>query len=152
MSSLRSRSAGTVTGNDVQAVEQILAEAPGGDLGLDVPMRGGEDAHVDLDCLLAADALELALLQHAQQLELQARRHVADLVEEQRPLVGQLEAPELPLHRARERALLVAEQLRFQQRLGQRAAVDLDERPAARASSARGSRAPPAPCRFPIRR
>jgi hypothetical protein len=58
-------------------------------------------AHVDLDGLLAADALELALLQHAQQLQLQGRRHVADLVEEQRPLVGELEAPELALDRAR---------------------------------------------------
>ena len=34
MSSLRSRSGGTVHGHDVQAVEEILAEAPRGDLGL----------------------------------------------------------------------------------------------------------------------
>ena len=111
MSSLRSRSGGTEHGHDVQAVEEVLAEAPGRDLGLDVPVGRRQHAHVDLDRLLAADALELPLLQHAQQLELQRRRHVADLVEEQRPLVGQLEAPELALDRAGERALLVAEQL-----------------------------------------
>ena len=79
---------------------------------------------------LAADALELALLQHAQQLGLHRRRDVADLVEEQRAAVGELEAAELALDGAGERALLVAEQLALEQRLGERAAVDLDERAA----------------------
>ena len=41
-------------------------------------------ADVDLDRLLAADALEPALLEHAQELGLQAERELADLVEEQR--------------------------------------------------------------------
>ena len=45
--------------------------------------------------LRAAQALELLLLQHAEQLGLQLRRDVADLVEEQRPLVRQLEAADL---------------------------------------------------------
>ena len=77
---------------------------------------------------LAADALELLLLQRAQQLDLHRGRDVADLVEEQRAAVGELEPAELLLDRAGERALLVAEQLALEQRLGQRAAVDLDER------------------------
>ena len=37
-------------------------------------------------------ALELALLQHAQDLRLGHRREVGDLVEEERAAVGQLEA------------------------------------------------------------
>jgi hypothetical protein len=41
---------------------------------------------------VAADAVELALRQHAQQARLQIGRHVADLVEEQRAAVGLLEA------------------------------------------------------------
>ena len=45
--------------------------------------------------LRAAEPLELLLLQHAEQLGLQLQRDVADLVEEQRPLVGQLEAADL---------------------------------------------------------
>ena len=113
MSSLRSRSGGTVHGHDVQPVEEVLAEAPG---ARPRPARSRWVAETTrtstLIGLLAADALELLLLQHAQQLELQRRRHVADLVEEQRALVGQLEAPELALDRAGERAPLVAEQLR----------------------------------------
>ncbi len=91
-------------------------------------VRRRHHPHVDLDRLLAADALELLLLQRAQQLHLHRRRHVADLVEEQRPAVGELEPPELLLDRTGERALLVAEQLALEQRLGQRGAVDLDER------------------------
>ena len=57
--------------------------------------------------------------------------HLADLVEEDRALVGRLELADLLLGRAGERALLVAEQLAFQQRLGQRGAVEADERPVA---------------------
>ena len=78
--------------------------------------------------LVAADALERALLQEAQQLDLDRRRDLADLVEEQRPAVGLLEAPFAAAGRAREGALLVAEQLALEQRLGQRRAVELDER------------------------
>ena len=43
------------------------------------------------------------------------RVDLADLVEEQRAAVGQLEAAAAPLRRAGERALLVAEQLALQQ-------------------------------------
>ena len=51
--------------------------------------------------LRAAQALELLLLQDAQQLGLQRRRDVADLVEEQRAAVGQLEAADLLRDRRR---------------------------------------------------
>ena len=81
-----------------------------------------------LDRLGAAEPLELALLQHAQQLDLDVRVHVADLVEEQRAAVGPLEAPLLARRRAGERPFLVAEQLRLDQRVGQRRAADLHER------------------------
>ena len=68
------------------------------------------------------------LLQHAQDLGLRALAHVADLVEEERAAVGLLEPADALLVRARERALLVAEQLGLEQVLLQRRAVDLDER------------------------
>ena len=77
---------------------------------------------------LAADRPVLALLQHAQQLGLQERRHLADLVEHQRAAARQLEQADLVLQRAGERALLVAEELRLDQVLRNRRAVDLDER------------------------
>ena len=61
---------------------------------------------------------------------------LADLVEEQRAALGRLDAPGLVAHRAGERALGVAEQLARQQLLGQRRAVDGDERAGRGACSA----------------
>ena len=48
ISSLRSRSGRQVDGEDVQPVEQVLAEAAGGDFGFQVAMRGGDDPQVHL--------------------------------------------------------------------------------------------------------
>src|SRR5205807_1472378 len=67
-------------------------------------------------------------LQHAKQLRLGAERHLADLVQEDRALVGRLELADLLLGRPGEGAALVAEQLAFEQGLGDRGAVEADER------------------------
>ena len=67
---------------------------------------------------VAADALDDALLQHAQEPDLHGGRRVADLVEEDRPAVGLLEAARAAPARAGERALLVAEQLALDEPLG----------------------------------
>src|SRR5258708_31901106 len=55
--------------------------------------------HVHFHRHVAADALELALLQHAQQLLLRAERHLADLVQEDRALVRGFEATLMLGHR-----------------------------------------------------
>ena len=65
----------------------------------------------------AADAAERLFLEHAEQLGLEGRRHLADFVEEHRALVGLLEQAPLLLARVGERALLVAEHLGFEQRV-----------------------------------
>jgi len=117
--------------DDVQPVVQVLPEPAAGDVGFEVAVRRRQHARVGRDRHRAADALELAELQGAQELLLGARVELADLVEEDRPAVGQLEAPLSPLDGAGEGALLVAEQLAFEQRLGQRGAVDAHQGPAA---------------------
>ena len=114
--------------DDVQAVEQILAEAALLHLLLEVDVGGGDDPHVHLDGLHAAEAHELALLHHAQQLGLRLARDVADLVEEDAALVGQIEQALLRIDGAGERALDVPEERRFQQIRRQVAGVDRDER------------------------
>ena len=76
---------------DVQAVEQVRAELPLGDHLRQVTVRRGDEPHIHLDRLAAAEPLELLLLKHAQQLRLQFLRDIADFVEEQRPAVGQFE-------------------------------------------------------------
>ena len=115
-------------GDDVQAVVEVLAEAAGLDLLLEILVRRGDDADVDLDDGRRSDRLDFAFLQHAQHLRLRAQRHVADLVEEDRAAVGGDELAGLLAHGAGERSLLVAEQLRLDQLLGDRRAVDLHER------------------------
>ena len=69
------------------------------------------------------------LLEGAEELGLERRRQLTDLVEEARPPVGGLEEPAPRGQGARERAALMAEQLRLHERLGQRRAVHDHERP-----------------------
>src|SRR5436190_1232586 len=74
--------------DDVEPVEQIFLELAVGDHLTDVAVGGRDDAQVDALGPLGAERLELALLQHTQQLRLQRETHGADLVEEDRPAVG----------------------------------------------------------------
>ena len=89
---------------DVEAIVQIAPERSVLDHVLEIAVRGGHDPHVDALGPRAAEAFELALLQHAQQLGLHFHRDVADLVEEQRAAVRQLESARPARRRARERA------------------------------------------------
>ena len=66
------------------------------------------------------------VLQHAQQLGLHVERQLADLVEEERRAVRDLEAPDLARQGPGEGALLPAEQLALHEPGRQRGAVDLD--------------------------
>ena len=75
----------------VEAVEEILAELPFLHHLPQVDVGRGDDADVDLDRLHAAEPHEVALLDHAQQLGLRLERDVADLVEEDAALVGEVE-------------------------------------------------------------
>ena len=96
---------------DVEAIEEIRAKRPGRDRGLEITVGCGNDSHIRFQRPGAAHALELALLQHAQQRALSLRWQLADLVQEDRATFRQFEAPDSPLHRARERALFVTEEL-----------------------------------------
>ena len=97
---------------DAQAVVEVAPEAPLRHRALEVAgwwrPRG---ARPPCAARVAPRRCDLAVLQHAQQLRLQLQREVADLVEEERPAVGQLEAAGVRGDRAGEGALLVAEEL-----------------------------------------
>ena len=87
-----------VDGHDVQAVVEVFAKQAIGHHRRQVAVGGGDETHVHLDRAGAAETFELVLLQHAQNLGLRARAHVADFVEEQRAAVGLFEAADaLPL-------------------------------------------------------
>jgi hypothetical protein len=112
--------------DDVDAIEQILAEAAGLDLVAEVAVGRADEAKVDLGHA-PADRLDLPLLQRAQQLDLDVQRDLADLVEEQGAGVGLDEATLARARGAGEGALLVAEQLALEDRLRQRGAVGRDQ-------------------------
>jgi hypothetical protein len=122
--------------NDRKAEVQILAEVALLDFGLEVLVRRRDHAHIHVDRLRRAQAFDLAFLKHAQRLGLRLQTHVRHFVEEDRAAVCLLEFPNLPLRGAGKRALLVAEQLRLDELLGNRRAIDLHEALAAAGAQA----------------
>ena len=128
MSARRSRSGAICDVEYLQPVEQVLAERAALDGFAQVAVARGDDADIRLQHPGAAEPLELAFLQDAQELRLRREAHLADLVEEQHAAGRQLDLARLGLLRAGERAALVAEQLRLEQLLRQRGAVQRDER------------------------
>src|SRR5690606_12157247 len=113
----------------VEAVKEVFAERALPDHLLQVAVSGGEDADVHLDRLVAPDPFDLAELEEPEQLDLYGRGNVAELVEKKRPAVGLFESSDPALARAGERALLVPEELAFDELFVQRRDVDDDERP-----------------------
>ena len=91
MSSTRSRRPGRASGRRSRRKNRSSRNAPLSTRLAEILVRRGEDAHVDVDHVLAADARDLAGLQRAQHLGLRGEVHVADLVEEERAAVRLLE-------------------------------------------------------------
>src|SRR5262249_33802876 len=92
-----------------------------------ITVGGGHHAHVGLQHAAAADALELALLQYAQELGLRGERHLTYLVEEENAARGLLDVPRLGLHRSREGAALEPKERRLEEVLGESRAVERHE-------------------------
>ena len=108
-------------------MEEVLAEEVLLDPRFEILVRRGDDADVRLDRRMSADAVVVAIGEHAQQARLQFGRHIADLVEEERAAFGLLEAATTLRCRAGECAALVPEQLGFKQVARNRGSVDGDE-------------------------
>ena len=101
--------------DDVQAIEKILPEPPRLHLPFQVPVGGRDDADVGLARRWVAEPLVLLVLQETQQLGLQGKGEIPDLVEEERsPLAGG-DASRVVADRSGERTFHVSEQLAFQQ-------------------------------------
>ena len=82
-----------------------------------------------LDVPGSADPAEGHALEDLQQLDLEVRAHLPDLVEEEASPIGELEQPLLADPRVGEGPLLVAEELGLEQLARNRRAVDLEEGP-----------------------
>src|SRR5690349_16695958 len=74
----------------VQSIEQIFPETPFPDFLFQVAVAGRENAGIGVNLCVRTDALKAAILRNAQQLGLELRGHLANLIEENRPAIGQL--------------------------------------------------------------
>ena len=93
---------------------EVLSEVTALDGFEEVDVGREHDAHVDLDRVVVPDAFEAALLQDAEQFDLEGGGCGADLIEEDRASVRAQELAESVGLRAREGAATVAEQFAFQ--------------------------------------
>src|SRR5678815_1923704 len=73
-------------------------------------MRGGNDAHVDFARRPLTERVNLSLLQKPEQLGLERKRQVANLVEEQRSVLRRADQAGLVRHRAGKRAAAMTKQ------------------------------------------
>src|SRR5450830_308387 len=114
--------------NDIETVEQILAELPFRDQSGQVLVRGRDDTCRRRQVLMAADAFEASILQDSQKFGLERQRHVADLVEEDGAAGCLLELADVCLEGISESYLFVTEQLTLKKVLRDGRTVDDDER------------------------
>ena len=117
--------------NHIEPEVEILAEAAASNLTGQVFVGRRQHANVDADTRRAANRLDHLLLKRTQDFRLRLQAHVANLIEEQRSAVGELELAPPLRDGAGERPFHVAEQLALDQLFGDRRAIHLDERSAA---------------------
>jgi hypothetical protein len=112
---------------DVQPVIQVCSESILVDHRLEIAIGCGHEPNVRSDGAIAANSLEFLVLNCAEQFRLEFERHLADLIEKERALVGQFESPSSLRRGSGKRALLMAEQLAFEQAGGNRGTVHFNE-------------------------
>ena len=115
-------------GHDGEPVIEVLAETAGADRVEQVLARRRDQRDVGGLALRGAEPPHRLVLEDLQELGLDAGRQEAHLVEEERAAVGRLEETGLGLTRIGEGPALEAEQLGLEEGVGNRGAVDLDER------------------------
>src|SRR5690606_38715336 len=126
--------------DDVEPVEQVLAEQPLLDALFKVAIGGRDDPHVDRRLAVGPDLADGPGLEHAQQVHLHGERHLADLVEEYGAARRVVEQALAVLVGTGECAPQVSEQLALHEVLGHGPAVDGDEAAAAPAPAMKRTR------------
>ena len=115
--------------NDVQAVVEILAERLVRDAVDQNAVGRGDDANIDpVLNLIRSDALDFSGLEKSEEQALHSRARLAHLIHKHGAAVRLFESPKPIAIRAGEAAAHMAKELRLEKSLGQRRAVDGDER------------------------
>src|SRR5208283_3998442 len=115
--------------NNRQPVIEVLAETPLPHFFLEVPVGRGNHPHVHLNIAHTPHAPHHLIFQHSQQLGLQQRRKLANLIQKQRASVSHFKQPLLHGLGIGKRALLMAKQLRLDQCFRYGGTVDRHKRP-----------------------
>src|SRR5271165_5313141 len=111
----------------VQAIVEVVAQFTAGHRVFGRLVGSREHADIDGGLAFRPKATQLAVFEHPQQLRLGGDRHLADFVEQQSAALGEFKASGAAIERSRESAFLVAENLAFDERLGNGGAVDGDK-------------------------
>src|SRR5437016_13845032 len=112
----------------VQPVEETRTEAPRPHRFLEIAIRRGDHPHVHPKRPARPHGFELLLLENAKKLHLRLEGQLADLVEEDRAAIGELEAADAALQGTGEGTLHMSEQLALDQTRGDCTAVHLHQR------------------------
>ena len=117
-----------MNGEHVEPEKEVAAEVPLRHSLRQLPVRSGNNAHIDPPRPRTPDWFELAFLQDPQKLHLQWQGQLADLVEEDRPSIRERKASLTPLGCSGEGSLLVPKELTLNESLRQGSAIDLYKR------------------------
>ena len=97
-------------------------------LRLEIPVRGGDDPHIERQIPQSPDPSKTPLFQYAQKLRLQVELQLPNLIEEDRSALGLLEEPFFSGLRVREGTFLVAKEFALDQGPRNRCQVDCHKR------------------------
>src|SRR4051812_22426717 len=120
--------AGNLNGEYIEPIVEIFAKAAGRHLLLQVTICRADDTHIGESRAVFPHSLVTFLLQDAEKLALQIQRDLADLIEKDRPSLRHLETAGAVFDGPGKSAARVTEKLAFVQILGNRGAVDADQR------------------------
>src|SRR5574342_323945 len=98
---------------DAQPVVEVGTKTSGLDGLLEISIGPGDQSDIDPDGLVPADPFELTFLENSEQLGLELRQKITDLIQEESPAVRELEPAGATGQRARESAFLMPEELTF---------------------------------------
>src|SRR5450830_1853745 len=84
----------------VETIEKVFAEGAFFDPCFQIPVGRADNPHIGMDCLIAAQTLELALLQKPEQFYLYGRRNFGDFIQKKRPSLGFLKPADASDRRA----------------------------------------------------
>src|SRR5258708_32414697 len=115
---------------NIQAIVQILPEFTVTDHLPQVLIGRRDDTNIDARGTGAAYGLELALLEHTEQLRLKLHWHVSDFIQKQCAPVRQRKSSYMPIDRSGKGSALLPEKLTFEKTGRHRRTVHFDEIPA----------------------